>query len=39
MSSTEELSKVLEAIGGLNRAPNEAGHSYMGKKLADQANV
>jgi hypothetical protein len=30
----EELTKILHAIEGLDRALNEAGHPYMSKELA-----
>jgi hypothetical protein len=33
-----ELTKILHAIEGLDRALNEAGHPYMSKPVADQAN-
>jgi hypothetical protein len=35
----EELTKVLEAIEGLDRALNEAGHPYMSKAVADLAGA
>jgi hypothetical protein len=33
-----ELTKILHAIEGLDRALNEAGHTYMSKAVADQTN-
>ncbi|MCB8822224.1 hypothetical protein [Microvirga rosea] len=35
----EELTKVLRAIEGLDRALNEAGHPYMSKSVVEQAKA
>ncbi|MET0530150.1 MAG: hypothetical protein ABW003_17735 [Microvirga sp.] len=39
VDTAEELSKILRAIEGLDRALNEAGHPYMSKALVDEAGT